>query len=85
MIHLQDLLDLIKIYAMHKHISSEKKANSIVKEHAKYWHLNPRQILKNYLITLILIQTDGNLRVHSHSLTYDHPAYDQLKLQPKFP
>jgi len=25
MIHLQDLLDLIKIYAMHKHKSSEKK------------------------------------------------------------
>jgi len=34
---------------------------------------------------LILIQIDGNLRVHSHSLTYDHPAYDQLELRPKFP
>jgi hypothetical protein len=28
---------------------------------------------------------DGNLRVHSHSLTYDHPAYDELKLRLKFP
>jgi hypothetical protein len=86
MIHLQNLLDLIKIYTMHKHIKLwKKKTNSKVKEHAKYLHLNPRQILKNHLFTLILMQTDGNFRVHSHSVTYDHSAYDQLKLRPKFP
>jgi len=85
MIHLQDLLDLIKIYAMHKHVSSEKKTNSTVKEHAKQWHLKPHQILKNHLITLISFQTDDNLRLHSHSLTYNHPIYDQLKLRSKFP